>query len=118
MTRTFIQTSEFTKRWEHLGLNDDDLRRLELEILNNPQVGAVIQGTGKLRKMRFAYDNRGKSGSTRVCYVDFVIYETVYLITVYPKSEKDNLSKAERNEIKKMIDLLEESLETGGYDNE
>lgn len=110
MTRTFIQTFEFTKNWEQLGLMDDDLRRLEMEILKNPQTGAVIQGTGKLRKMRFAFGNKGKRGSARVCYVDFAVQETVYLITVYPKSEKENLTKAERNEIKKMIDLLENSL--------
>lgn len=110
MTRTFIQTSEFTKNWERLGFADDDLRRLELEILKNPKVGAVIRGTGKLRKMRFSFKNEGKSGSTRVCYVDYTVQETVYLITVYPKNEKDNLSKAERNSIKKMIEILEESL--------
>ena len=116
MTRTFIQTDEFIKNWERLGLTDDDLRRLELEIMKNPQVGPVIQGTGKLRKMRFTFENKGKSGSSRVCYVDFLIHETVYLITVYPKNEKDNLSKAERNEIKKFIDILEKRL--GGNDNE
>lgn len=116
MTRTFIQTDEFIKNWERLGLTDDDLRRLELEIMENPQVGPVIQGTGKLRKMRFAFENKGKSGSSRVCYVDFLIHETVYLITVYSKNEKDNLSKAERNEIKKFIDILEKRL--GGNDNE
>lgn len=110
MKRTFIQTLEFTKNWERLGLYDEDLRRLELEILKNPQVGSVIQGTGKLRKMRFAFENQGKSGSTRVCYVDFIMHETVYLITVYPKSEKDNLSMTEKKEIKKMIELLEDSL--------
>lgn len=76
----------------------------------------MIQGTGKLRKMRFAFENKGKSGSSRVCYVDFLIHETVYLITVYSKNEKDNLSKAERNEIKKFIDILEKRL--GGNDNE
>lgn len=97
MTRTFIQVAEFTKNWEHIGLTDDDLRRLELEILKNPKVGPVIPGTGKLRKMRFAFQNEGKSGSTRVCYVDFVVQETIYLITVYPKNMKDNLSKAECN---------------------
>lgn len=118
MTRTFIQTIQFVKNWECLGMNDDDLRRLELQILENPQVGKVIRGTGNLRKMRFAFENQGKSGSTRVCYVDFVICETVYLITVYPKSEKDNLSQSERNEIKKLINRLEESLKTGGYGNE
>ncbi|MBQ6814436.1 MAG: type II toxin-antitoxin system RelE/ParE family toxin [Lachnospiraceae bacterium] len=110
MIRTFVQTREFTKKWEELGYDDSDLRKLEFELIKNPDGYPVIRGTGGLRKMRFAKDNSGKSGGVRVCYVDFVIKETIYLITVYPKSEKDNLSFAERNEIKKMIKLLEENL--------
>lgn len=110
MKRTFIQTREFVKSWEQLNLNDDDLRRLEWGILKDPKVGTVIRGTGKLRKMRFAYRNEGKSGSLRICYVDFTEIETVYLITVYPKSKKDNLSQEERNNIKNMIRILERSL--------
>lgn len=110
MTRTFIQTNEFTRNWDDLGFNDDDLRRLELQIMSDPQIGAVMRGTGKLRKMRFALGNSGKSGGTRVCYVDFLSLETIYLITVYPKSAKENLTSAERNDIKKMIDKLEENL--------
>ena len=70
----------------------------------------MIQGTGGLRKARFAFEHRGKSGGVRVCYVDFVIKETIYLITVYSKNEKDNLSKEEKNEIKKLIDVLEKSI--------
>lgn len=112
MTRTFIQTREFIKNWEDLGLNDNDLRRLELLIMSDPQIGAVMRGTGKLRKLRFALDNRGKSGSARVCYVDFLSLETVYLITAYPKNVKENLTNAERNNIKKMIDQLEQNLKT------
>ena len=81
MTRTFIQTSEFVKNWQALGFTDNDLRRLELELLKKPNAGAVMQGTGGLRKMRFAFEGTGKSGSARVCYVDFVIHETIYLIT-------------------------------------
>lgn len=111
MIKTFIQTKEFSKNWDKIGFTDDDMRRLEYEILQNPQVGNVIPGTGKLRKMRFSIDGRGKSGSTRVCYVDFVVQKTIYLITVYPKNEKDNLSKEERNSIKRIIDVLEKSLE-------
>lgn len=65
MTRTFIQTKEFTRNWDELGFNDDDLRRLELQIMSDPQIGAVMRGTGKLRKMRFALGNSGKSGGTR-----------------------------------------------------
>lgn len=110
MTKTFIQTAEFTKNWDRLGYTDDDLRRLELEILRDPKAGSVIRGTGRLRKMRFAPENRGKRGGSRVCYVDFAVLETVYLITVYPKNEKENLSKEECNNIRQMINILEESL--------
>ena len=110
MTRTFIQTNEFSHNWDDLGFNDDDLRRLEWEILHNPKIGPVVPGTGKLRKMRFAFPGQGKRGSSRVCYVDYVVAETVYLITIYAKNKKDTLSKAECNEIKAMIDALESSL--------
>lgn len=69
-----------------------------------------MQGTGGLRKIRFAIENRGKSGSIRIVYVDFVVYETIYLISAYPKNEKDNLSKAEQNAIKSLIEKLETQL--------
>lgn len=114
MTKTFIQTNEFSRNWEELGFDDEDLRKLELEIMKNPQIGPVIRGTGKLRKMRFSFPDRGKSGSVRVCYVDFVIQEAIYLVTVYSKKEKDNLTQTERNNIKKMIQLLEVSLKEDG----
>lgn len=114
MTKTFIQTNEFSRNWEELGFDDEDLRKLELEIMKNPQIGPVIRGTGKLRKMRFSFPDRGKSGSVRVCYVDFAIQEAIYLVTVYSKKEKDNLTQTERNNIKKMIQLLEVSLKEDG----
>ena len=94
------------------------MRKLELELLKNPLVGSVIKGTGKLRKMRFAFPNRGKRGSVRVCYVDFAPYRAIYLITVYPKNEKDNLTKEECNEIRKLIELLEHNLQQGGIFHE
>lgn len=110
MQRTFIILPEFDKNWKSMGLSDEDLSRLENLILQNPEAGALMQGTGGLRKLRFALDNRGKSGSARVCYVDFIIQETVFLITAYPKNEKENLSKAERNTIHKLIEALEHTL--------
>lgn len=110
MTRTFIQTDEFSFQWDSLGFNDDDLRRLEFDIMMKHDKYPVIQGTGGLRKARFAFEHRGKRGGVRVCYVDFVIKKTIYLITVYSKNEKDNLSKEEKNEIRKLIDILEESI--------
>lgn len=110
MTRTFIQTDEFSFRWDALVFHDDDLRRLEFDIMMKHDKYPVIQGTGGLRKARFAFEHRGKSGGIRVCYVDFVVKETIYLITVYSKNQKDNLSKEEKNEIRKLIDVLEKSI--------
>lgn len=110
MKRTFIQTKEFSRNWDKLSFTDTDLRRLELELLRNPHAGPVVRGTGGLRKMRFPFEGRGKSGSVRVCYVDFETYETIYLITVYAKVDQENLSNAEKKAIKSMILALEKEL--------
>ncbi len=110
MTRAFIQTAEFSRNWDRLGFDDEDLRLLELYIMKHPDKYPVMQGTGGLRKARVALENKGKSGGARVCYVDFVFAETVYLITVFGKKEKANLSKEERNNIKKVIEALKKSL--------
>ena len=92
----------------------EDRRRLENEIVNNPQIGAVIGGTGGLRKMRFAPENTGKSGGIRALYVDYVVFERVYLITAYPKSNKENITQAERKIFKKIIVQTEKELEGDG----
>lgn len=110
MTRAFIQTAEFSRNWDRLGFDDEDLRLLELDIMKHPDKYPVMEGTGGLRKARVALENKGKSGGARVCYVDFVFAETVYLITVFGKKEKANLSKEERNNIKKVIEALKKSL--------
>ena len=94
-----------------MGFDDEDLRLLELSILEHPEKFPIMKGTGGLRKARISLDKKGKSGGARVCFVDFIFIETVYLITVYGKKEKDNLSKAERNQIKKMIEALRKNLE-------
>ena len=62
MTKTFIQTKEFSKNWDRLGFGDKDLRKLELELLRNASMYPVIKGTGGLRKIRFSFENEGKSG--------------------------------------------------------
>ena len=110
MTRTFVELPIFQRKWKAMGLNDKDLKRLQEELIADPKVGAAIQGTGGLRKMRFAFEKRGKSGSVRVIYVDFEVYEKIYLITAYPKNEKENLTSAEKNELKQMIQILERQL--------
>ena len=110
MIREFVMMPEFERQWHNMGLGENELKELQTILLQNPKAGKVIQGTKDLRKIRIAFDKRGKSGSGRVVYVDFTAYETLYLITAYPKNEKDNLSKAERNTIAQLIVLLEQGL--------
>ena len=110
MYKEFIILPEFDKQWKAMNLTDDDLRRLEDLILENPELGDVMQGTGCLRKLRFSFSDRGKSGSSRVCYINIVRKEKIFLITAYPKNVKDNLSKAERNNIKQLVEILKSSV--------
>ena len=110
MTREFVMLPEFDKNWKLFELSDDDLKRLQAELLNDPKIGDVMQGTGGVRKMRFSLENRGKSGSARVIYIDFAVYEKIYLITAYTKAEKENLTKEQRNAIKHMVEQLKKHL--------
>ena len=110
MTRIFVMLPEFEKQWKRMELTDKDLKRLQYGLLENPQKGDIVRETGGLRKIRFAFENKGKSGSSRVAYVDFAVYEKIFLITAYPKNEKDNLTAEECNNIKKVIKILEKSL--------
>ena len=109
--REFIHGKKFDEQWQALGLDDDDLKDLQKILLRNPKIGAVIQGTGRLRKMRYAFKNRGKSHSARVCYVDFEIYGKIFLVMVFAKNEMENLSQAEKNSIKILIERLEKYFE-------
>ncbi|MBS5855922.1 MAG: type II toxin-antitoxin system RelE/ParE family toxin [Christensenellaceae bacterium] len=111
MTRSFIELPLFRSKWEDLGLTDLDLRKLQSELLSDPKVGDVIRGTGGVRKMRFAFEHRGKSGGARVIYVDFEVYEKIYLLTAYTKKEKENLSQEECNDLRRLIAVLEKQLE-------
>jgi hypothetical protein len=111
MTRTFVELPLFQSKWKELGLTDTDLRRLQEELLADPKIGAVMRGTGGVRKMRFAFEHQGKSGGVRVIYIDFEVYEKIYLLTAYTKNEKENLSKEEQNELRRLITVLEKQLE-------
>lgn len=80
MTREFVILPSFEVKWKNLGLDDNDLMRLESELINNPKIGPVMKGTGGVRKMRFAFEGRGKSGSLRVIYVDFEVSRNCILL--------------------------------------
>ncbi len=88
MIRAFIEVPMFTKKWKELGLTDETLRELQNILLNDPKTGDVIQGTGGLRKIRIPMPNKGKSGGSRVIYVDIELKEIIYFINVYTKMKR------------------------------
>lgn len=108
MTRLFIHTEPFRKCWKAMGLNDNDLSRLEKVLLENPKAGDVIEGTGSVRKLRITLnDNRGKSDGGRVVYVDIFEKSKIYLLFAYPKNVQENLNTEQKKIIRNLIEAIE-----------
>ena len=60
LIRTFIQSPQFSKAWDEYINDDEELRKIEIDIMNNPKKYPVIPGTGSLRKMRWKLGDKGK----------------------------------------------------------
>lgn len=95
-----VETAAFISSAEGL-LSADERRVLGNMLAQDPTCGAVMPGTGGIRKVRVAVGNRGKSGGARVVY--FFHNETMplFLVAIFAKNEKANLSSAEKNALKK-----------------
>ena len=106
MVRTFYEMKHFTRKWQDLGFTDDELSQFQQVLLKNPKAGDVMKAPGGLRKVRFAFPGSGKSGSVRVCYIDIEGVLEIHLIDVFAKNEKENLSKAERNAIRIVVEQI------------
>ncbi|MDR0468987.1 MAG: type II toxin-antitoxin system RelE/ParE family toxin [Peptococcaceae bacterium] len=111
MKREFVMTEWFDTSWKEQDLTDESLRLVQNELLINPARGDTISGTGGFRKMRFALPGRGKSGGLRIIYLDIPNYETLYLMLAYPKNERDDLTDAERNELKQIAASIKKNLQ-------
>ena len=98
----FIETSIFTKKLTQL-LSDDEYRQLQNELAINPLAGALIQGTGGLRKIRWSRPGMGKRGGIRTIYYFLNETETIYMLLAYPKNEKDNLSDKEKKILRELV---------------
>lgn len=109
MNRTFKEVPSFTAKWHSLGLTDEDLRTLENILLKDPKTGDTISGTGGLRKIRIPMEDTGKRGGGRVIYVDIEIKECIYLLNVYAKNEKTDLTEKEKKMLKRLVEALKEA---------
>ena len=108
MDLTFIQFPGFAREWKRFRLCDEDLQALEAVLLDNPEAGAVMAGTGGVRKVRFSPPSRrsGKSGAYRVGYAYIRVADMVVFVTIFAKSDKGNLTAAEQATIKKAVEFF------------
>ena len=88
-------------------LTDDAYRKLQQTLLENPEAGDVIEGTGGLRKLRQpdAQRGKGKRGGLRVIYYWWLGGEQFWLFTVYDKDEAADLTPTQRKTLKHMLEL-------------
>ncbi len=108
MTRTFKEMESFTKKWKYLGLNDDDLLVLQELLLKDPKIGDVIPGASGIRKVRIPIEGIGKRSGGRVIYIDIEVKECIYLLDVYAKNEKIDLTEKEKKLLSKLVERLKE----------
>ncbi|MGV2929336.1 type II toxin-antitoxin system RelE/ParE family toxin [Macrococcus capreoli] len=108
MEREFVYTKMFDKKVKEFDFTDEDLIKLEYELIDNSHLANIIVGTGGLKKIRFdkSNSNKGKSGSYRIFYLDLKDRKIIILITLISKSEQENLDSKQKQEMKKFIDSI------------
>ena len=104
-----VETDAFIKAAKDCGMTDDQRHRIVTFVAENPGAGDLIVGTGGARKIRFPFKGKGKSGGVRVVtYFDGEDIP-VFLLEVFSKGDKINLSQSERNELRSILGEMAEN---------
>lgn len=102
-TLVFIETKLFTQLVKEY-LSDDEYRELQQYIMKHPEVGKIIRGSGGVRKVRWTREGMGKSGGIRTIYYWAKARDQVYMLTMYSKTEKENIDKKTLAQIAKELE--------------
>jgi len=110
--QTVIETRPYLAAAAAAGMSETECENTVTFIAANPQAGDVMKGTGGCRKVRIAKEREGKSGGYRVITWFGGGDIPVFLLTVFAKGRKANLSDKERNALAKLAGTLKASLGT------
>jgi hypothetical protein len=83
---------------------DDEDRRLQVALVENPELGRLIPGTGGLRKVRWNMWGRGKRGGMRVIYYWAVSPEVILMLFLYPKNVQDDLTADQKRALRRVVE--------------
>jgi mRNA-degrading endonuclease RelE of RelBE toxin-antitoxin system len=98
-----VETAIFTRRLQAL-LDDEEYRLLQLHLAGQPEAGAVIKGTGGLRKVRWSVGARGKRGGVRVIYYWSRSLDRILMLLIYSKTERDDLTPGQLRILRKIVE--------------
>ncbi len=105
----FVELPIFVRCSQEL-FSDDDLRELQVTLLENPAAGDLIPGSRGLRKLRAPLPGRGKRGGARVIYYHWVSQDRCYLVYAYAKNVAADLTK---DQLRRLADLIDAEVNHG-----
>ena len=100
---TVVETPVYAGKVKRV-LTDDEREAFAVFIAQNPKAGSVEQGSGGVRKVRWAQKGSGKSGGARVIYYNRLENGEIWLLTLYAKSDRSTIPAHELKMIKEVID--------------
>jgi hypothetical protein len=98
----FVETTVFTRQVTEL-LGDEENRALQLAMMLRPDTGAMIRGSGGLRKLRWSRPGSGKRGGIRVIYHWDPESETFFMLFAYPKNVQDDLTPSQLHALRLVV---------------
>ena len=101
---TVVESPIFQKLWPRYW-DEDERAEFASFIALNPEAGAVMRGAGGIRKVRWAREGSGKSGGVRIVYLARNEAGEIYLLTLYAKSESENISLTTLKEIRRVLEI-------------
>jgi hypothetical protein len=104
--QTVVETESYLRDAKSAGMTEDERTAAVDVVATNPELGDVMQGTGGVRKVRLAGRGKGKSGGYRIVYYFGGGDIPVFLLTVFGKGEKGNLTQGERNAMRSLTSIL------------
>jgi hypothetical protein len=111
--QTVIETPTYLAQASRIGMTEADRARVLVTVAADPKAGDLIVGTGGARKIRIAGRGFGKSGGYRVITFFAAADIPVFLLDVYSKGDKANLTKAERNELAGILSGIADAYRAG-----
>ena len=106
--QTVVETPSYLAAADRLFTPEERMAIIE-RLASDPTCGVIIPGSGGIRKVRFGFGARGKSGGARIIYLFSGESLPVFVLAAFAKNEKANLSPAERNALARMVtDMIED----------